>query len=128
MASHDDLTGDPLGFLAELEQSSASEATWHPFGRPDEVRRAGHLVRSLAGRRIGLLALDDGTFVAREMTCKHQGADLSAGPRRGSVLICPRHAWEYDLATGQCIHPAGGAPLRTFPVKEEEGKLWVAVG
>ena len=33
--------------------------------------------------------------------CKHQGAALSEGPRRGEWVECPWHGCEWNIATGQ---------------------------
>ncbi|MCA9512951.1 MAG: Rieske 2Fe-2S domain-containing protein [Myxococcales bacterium] len=63
--------------------------------------RAGELRRiDVAGRRLcigrraqGLFAVDD--------ACPHAGGSLSAGLLAGSELICPEHAWAFDVDTGE---------------------------
>ncbi len=57
---------------------------------------------SIMGKRLSIIKRKDGSFYAIEIGCKHQGADLSAGVRDGSVVTCPRHGWRYDLETGEC--------------------------
>ncbi len=93
----------------------------------EELRRKGLIRLRLIGKPVGILALPDGRVVARELSCKHQGADLSAGDRRGTVVTCPRHGWEYDLATGECVMPQGGASLREHPTVVSDGFVWVAL-
>ena len=84
-----------------------------------------------------LVRLDDGTVVAAGLLCPHQGADLSEGTLYLDAIDCPRHHYLYDLRTGANrypgeVFPADLAqklcPLPLFPVKEEEGWIWVAIG
>jgi len=77
------------------------------------------------GRVVGVYRCDDGTFLAREARCKHQGADLGAGRLAGSRVTCPRHGWEYDLATGECTN-MGSLPLRPHAFEVRDGWLWVS--
>ncbi len=57
------------------------------------------VVRSASGR---LFVVDD--------ICPHDGGRLADGYVEGERLICSRHNWEFDLATGVCPH----APERTI--------------
>lgn len=77
------------------------------------------------GRVLGVFRADDGTFVVREARCKHQGADLGAGRLVGTRVTCPRHGWDYDLATGECVNMAS-LPLRPHGVEIRDGWLWVS--
>jgi nitrite reductase/ring-hydroxylating ferredoxin subunit len=79
---------------------------------------------AILARRVGVFRDDDGTFVAREVRCKHQGADLGAGRLVGSRVTCPRHGWEYDLRTGECTNMSS-LPLRAHGLKIENG--WIHV-
>ncbi len=93
-----------------------------------DLRAKGLIRLRLIGKPVGIIELPDGRVVARELSCKHQGADLSTGDRDGSMVTCPRHGWEYDLATGDCVVPAGGASLREHAtVIAEDGMIWVGL-
>ena len=93
----------------------------------EELRKKGLVRLKLMGKPIGIIAAPDGRVVARELSCKHQGADLSTGDRRGTVVVCPRHGWEYDLATGDCLVPKEGASLREHKVTVVDGIVWVGL-
>ncbi len=116
--------GDDLfSFLDDLNAESSPEIEWVDAGTIDQVVAAGLRCLRVGGTPVGVLKRADGTFVAREMTCKHHGADLSAGERKGSVVVCRRHGWEYDLESGKCVsHPS--LPLRAYATKVEGGRLW----
>lgn len=68
---------------------------------------------SVLGRKVGIIKRDDGSYFATEIACKHQGADLTTGTIENNVATCPRHMWQYDLETGECLNH-DSAPLRRF--------------
>ena len=45
----------------------------------------------------------DGEFHATRDVCPHKGAPLSAGDLEGHVVVCPLHAWEFDVRSGECL-------------------------
>jgi nitrite reductase/ring-hydroxylating ferredoxin subunit len=82
---------------------------------------------TLLGKRVAVLRGADGEIRALEMSCKHQGADLTAGKIEGEVVTCPRHGWRYDLGTGACLQPANGPPLRRHDVRVDGGDVHVSL-
>ena len=42
------------------------------------------------------------------------------------VLVCPWHGWQYDVATGRCLHDPD-TQVRAYEVKVEDGRVWVEV-
>lgn len=72
---------------------------------------------SILGRKVGIFRKGEEIY-AIETGCKHQGADITKGCRKGDVFTCPRHGWKYDIYTGKCISHKSPA-LRKFPVKIE---------
>jgi len=56
-----------------------------------------------------LVSLVDGAPCAIEDACNHAGASLAEGERddTGRCVVCPVHAYVFDLATGTCIAPRG---------------------
>ena len=82
---------------------------------------------SILGRKVGLFRAEDGTLFAMDVMCRHQNADLTAGERQGNVVICPRHAWKYDLSTGECLNEPWAA-LSKYETKLEDGWLKVSIG
>jgi len=59
---------------------------------------------SFMGKKIGVIKREDNSFYGIEISCKHQGADLTAGKINGMIATCHRHQWEYDLETGKCLN------------------------
>jgi nitrite reductase/ring-hydroxylating ferredoxin subunit len=54
-----------------------------------------------------LVAMVDGAPCAIEDACNHAGASLSEGDRRGSCVVCPMHAYAFELSTGCLVEPRG---------------------
>lgn len=67
-----------------------------------------------------------GVVHAYEDRCAHLGRPLRDGIVRGKSLICRAHGWEYDATTGEGKNPCG-VRLRRFPVRVEQGAIWVDV-
>lgn len=51
-----------------------------------------------------LVANVDGTLYASTSMCPHEDVSLIDGAHIGAKLICPGHAYEFDLRTGACSH------------------------
>jgi len=59
---------------------------------------------SVVGKKIGIFKREDGSFYAMEIGCKHQGADITKGSISNNIATCPRHGWQYNLETGECLN------------------------
>ncbi len=70
-----------------------------------------------------LVAWVDGAPVAIEDACNHAGASLAEGWRddTGRCVVCPMHAYEFDLATGECVSPRGLCDAQRRFVARVEG-------
>lgn len=81
----------------------------------------------LAGDKLIALFKIDGQYFALDAVCPHQGGPLAKGTISGCVLTCPWHGWQFDLRTGQQqIIPTIRQP--TYPVKIENGQVFIAIG
>lgn len=78
------------------------------------------------GIEIGLF-LVDGVVHAMENACPHAGDPLSEGCLAGAIIECPAHGWTYDVTTGFAADHADGFPIPRFPVKIEDGEVWIDV-
>jgi nitrite reductase (NADH) small subunit len=87
---------------------------------------AGECGEYVAGDRIVALFNVEGKFYALDGICPHQGGPLGKGFLDGCIVTCPWHGFQFDVTTGQhqtsksLVHPS-------FPVKVEDGGVWVEV-
>jgi Rieske 2Fe-2S family protein len=112
------------------------EAIWHrrwiAAAREEELPGPGdwRVVR-IATQSIMLLRDDDGALRAFHNTCRHRGSILCTGERgrfaRGRI-VCPYHAWTYDLA-GRLVAtprrmPTPDFDADAFPLFEVACQSW----
>ena len=67
----------------------------------------------------------DAGFFALDDVCSHAQASLSEGEFADGTVTCPRHGGKFDLATGRARGLPATAPVRAFPVKVEDGGVFV---
>lgn len=61
---------------------------------------------------------------AVQAACPHRGGPLADGLLGGTTLICPLHAWKFDVKTGKVL--SGECGLKTYPVRIDESG-WILV-
>lgn len=92
---------------------------------------------TVRGREIGVFNIG-GEFFALINRCPHQGAPLCTGDllsrmeaeepgryrlgRRGEMLRCPWHCWEFDVRTGQSWCDPEDVKARMYGVSVEPGE------
>ncbi|HLH35953.1 MAG TPA: Rieske (2Fe-2S) protein [Alloacidobacterium sp.] len=79
-----------------------------------ELPSAG-LAREIAvGDRLLCIANENGSISVMDNVCPHRGGPLGQGMIEGGKIICPWHAWAFDLKTGEATH----APQTKVPIYE----------
>ena len=75
------------------------------------------------GKELALINVD-GTFYAIDNGCIHRGGPLGEGDLDGRFVMCPWHAWRWDVTTGaNANNPA--VKMACFPVAVENGAVFV---
>jgi nitrite reductase/ring-hydroxylating ferredoxin subunit len=78
------------------------------------------------GRTLALFNVD-GTFYALDNACAHRGGPLGEGDLEGRIVICPWHAWRWDVTTGaNANNPA--VKMTCYPVRVDGGSVFVQLG
>lgn len=75
----------------------------------------------LAGESDEMVPLKGTPGVMIQRYCPHAGEDLIEVQACNGVLTCPRHRWEWDISTGQCIQ-GGNLPLKVKHSSEAEAE------
>jgi nitrite reductase/ring-hydroxylating ferredoxin subunit len=99
--------------LSEVRAAALSDL---PPDRPFSV--------SLNGTRVALVRVGEEVHAVGD-ECTHQGGPLGEGILKGTRLACPWHGWMYDVRTGQCLFPARGGSVPSYPVRVAGGEVWV---
>ncbi|HYR39612.1 MAG TPA: non-heme iron oxygenase ferredoxin subunit [Methylomirabilota bacterium] len=75
------------------------------------------------GRTLALFNVS-GAFYALDNSCSHRGGPLGEGDLDGTVVVCPWHAWRWDVTSGANMNnPA--VKMACFPVSLEGDQVWV---
>jgi nitrite reductase/ring-hydroxylating ferredoxin subunit len=74
--------------------------------------------------RVVLVRVGDAIHACGDV-CSHRGGSLSQGKLSGTKLACPLHGWLYDVRTGQCLFPARGEAVPSYPVRIEGDRVLV---
>lgn len=77
------------------------------------------------GRVPVMLYRHEGQVYAVEGWCTHVGGPLNEGEFRGDEVVCPWHGSRFCLADGRPLDGPASAPLHTFEVREEGGRISV---
>jgi nitrite reductase/ring-hydroxylating ferredoxin subunit len=73
------------------------------------------------------LARFNGTVYATSNYCTHLDCLLSSGKLVDDGIGCSCHGSVFDLETGEAIYPPATEPIRTYPVREEDGEIYVGL-
>jgi len=93
-----------------------------------EAIAAGEAVRVVTEKGLPLAVFNvDGEFLCTTDTCTHEDSSLSDGYIDGDTVECGFHFARFSLRTGAVLCPPALLPLKTFPVKVEDGKVFVDV-
>ena len=108
----------------------------HVVARVADIPSGRRLITVLDGRSIGIFNLG-GDLVAIRNSCPHQGGPLCEGvltglalpsqpgeyryERRGEIVRCPWHGWEFDLRSGQSWFDPVHTRVRSYDVRVESG-------
>jgi nitrite reductase/ring-hydroxylating ferredoxin subunit len=122
--------------LSQAATTTAAIKRRHVVAAVGEIPPGGRKLVEVAGRRVVVFNLG-GEFFALGDRCPHQGGSLYAGclsghvsspapgeyryARRGEMIRCPWHYWEFDIRTGQSRFDPGRVKTRRYETRVEPG-------
>ena len=108
----------------------------HVVAPTSEIPQGGRKLFHVKGRPIAIFNIGNEFFGLLDR-CPHQGGSLSAGiitgllqspepgkysyTRKGEIVRCPWHGWEFDIRTGQSYCDPARIKTRAYPVSTEPG-------
>ncbi len=72
------------------------------------------------------LANSNGQLAAVDNACPHRGGPLSEGWLEEGKVVCPWHAWAFDLTTGEC--PEERSKVKVYPLQLQGDDVLIDVG
>jgi MocE subfamily Rieske [2Fe-2S] domain protein len=106
--------------------SQVQDENWHFVGLADDFED-----EDIEQIKVGELAVAvycaEGNFYATQDLCTHEHAYLSDGVLIDCVVECPFHQGRFDVRTGAALGAPVIVPLKTYPVKLVDGRIYVRV-
>jgi nitrite reductase/ring-hydroxylating ferredoxin subunit len=107
------------------ERLTSGGAEWTRAVEFDRLQPSRPIAVKLRGKHVALF-LHQGEILACNNRCPHEGYPLVEGALDADcVLTCNWHNWKFDLKTGATLY--GGDNLRIYPVKVEDGAVWLDI-
>ncbi|MBX5459966.1 MAG: non-heme iron oxygenase ferredoxin subunit [Steroidobacteraceae bacterium] len=97
---------------------------WIDVGPASAVTQTASLTAEVDGYEIVIVRCG-GQLHAVENRCTHDGESLSGAEVEDCEIICPRHFARFDLRTGEALTPPAYEPIKTFNVREQDGRILV---
>jgi 3-phenylpropionate/trans-cinnamate dioxygenase ferredoxin subunit len=97
---------------------------WVDIGPVSELREAVPLSAEVDGVPVVVVRCGKELY-AVEDRCTHDGESFAGAEVESCELICPRHGSRFDLRTGDALTPPAYEPVRTYAVREHDGRILV---
>jgi 3-phenylpropionate/trans-cinnamate dioxygenase ferredoxin component len=97
---------------------------WIDVGPAASVTETQTLLAEVDGFSV-VVARCGNEYYAVEDRCTHDGAPLGDAEIEDCRIICPRHGAQFSLRDGEALTPPAYEPLRTFKVREQDGRLLI---
>lgn len=124
------------GILSPLSNALRSPTANPPLSMPSlgyrEIARSTDLEEgkgrpyAIEGHRLALVR-HGGMVYALDDQCPHAEASIALGPVENGVIACPWHFAEFELRSGAVLSGPACKGIATYPVKEEDGIVSVAL-
>lgn len=101
--------------------SLAHPDQWHDLMASAAVKD-GEVTRTECEGRGLFIYRDKKTYQVYDSRCPHQSTNIPELALRGTHLTCPKHQWEFDVKSGDCIKK-GNSPLKRIDSKVVKGRL-----
>ncbi|MGY1858014.1 Rieske (2Fe-2S) protein [Modestobacter sp. SYSU DS0290] len=119
-------TGTPATGVTAPGTEAAQQGRAHVVGRVEDVPPGEGRAFVAGDVQVAVFRLRDGSLHATQAACPHAGGPLADGQTDARVLVCPLHLYAYRWSDGAPTS-GGNAPVRVYPVQEQDGALVVTV-
>ena len=79
-------------------------------------------------RTFAIYRSPDNAFYASDGHCTHERVHLENGLVMDHVIECPKHNGRFDYRTGEALGAPACINLKTYPVKVEDGSVFIDIG
>ncbi len=110
------------GFAPEvITQLVPAPGEWRDVMASASVKD-GEVTRTECEGRGLFIYRDKKSYQVYDSHCPHQNTDITQLAVKGTTLTCPKHQWQFDAKSGDCIKK-GKTPLKRIESKVVKGRL-----
>jgi 3-phenylpropionate/trans-cinnamate dioxygenase ferredoxin component len=99
-------------------------STWVDIGPAGNLAEGAPLSVEVDGVAVVVVRCGSDLY-AVEDRCTHDGESFSGAEVENCELICPRHGSHFSLQSGEALTPPAYEPLRTYAVREQDGRILI---
>jgi 3-phenylpropionate/trans-cinnamate dioxygenase ferredoxin subunit len=99
------------------------DSAWTAVAAADELEDGQMKALQLDGRRLLLVRAAGRHYLIDEM-CSHEDYSLALGCIKGTRIKCSLHGSWFDLDSGEPLDEPADTPIRTYPARIEDGRIW----
>jgi 3-phenylpropionate/trans-cinnamate dioxygenase ferredoxin component len=107
-------------------EAPSTEVVFHRVARSGQVPE-GYVRRFFVNDLECAVARLGGRAFATSNYCTHLDCLLSSGKLVDDGICCSCHGSVFDLESGEPIYPPANEPIQVYPVREEDGEVFVGV-
>lgn len=101
-------------------------ANWIDVLAHDDVPEDDVVGVDTAGLQLALYGVE-GKVYATDNICTHGHARLCDGFLEDFEIECPLHQGRFDVRTGKALCEPVTEDIRVYPVKIEDGRVWIEI-
>lgn len=99
---------------------------WTEIGTIDDLPEDDAVGRVVAGRPLTLYRVGEEVY-ATAAQCTHGAAQMCDGFLEGFEIECPLHQGRFDIRTGKALNTPLTEDIRTYPVRCEGDRVFIAL-
>lgn len=99
-------------------------SNWFDIAAADDVPEDDVIGVNAEGQDLALYNVE-GEIFATDNICTHGHARLCDGFLEGHEIECPLHQGRFDIRNGKALCEPLTRDIRSYPIKIEEGRVWV---
>ena len=103
-----------------------SEPQWIDALATDDLPTDDVVGVNVAGQDIAIYTVREAVYATHNV-CTHGAARLCDGFLDGHEIECPLHQGKFDVRTGKALSPPVTEDIRSYPVRIEDGRVYVAL-
>jgi len=100
---------------------------WVEVCAADDIDEEDVIRFDIDGRTFAIYRSADDDFFATDGLCSHEKVHLADGLVMDDIIECPKHNGRFNYKTGKAMGAPVCIDLKTWPVKVENGSVFIAI-